>query len=186
MIWASLIWSLLRVCLTLIENKSTHRNRAEKDEAERNLRKKLQRNNPNQGYCDTITNFLTDAGATVLFKLKYLGIPMIKVLPSVIFRLLCFWLILSYCSEFYPNKQGVGPGLGLWLPAILIFLVAGINFVVASNGLQLKMQEAVVNSTSNLILPVYVDLFYLVSAFMLASFISNWQALFSGEYCFTF
>ena len=150
--------------MTLIENKSIHRNRAENDEAMRTLRKKRQRKAKHLGVCDKLTNGLKDVTAWILFQLRYLGIPMIKVVPSVMFRLLCFWLILSYCSEFYLNENGTGPGVGICLPAFLILVVITVQFVVGHR-LGLKRQEAVVNSTNNLILPVYVDMFYLVSVF---------------------
>ena len=117
----------------------------------------------NQECCATFTSTLKDGCAYVFYQVKYLGTSIVKILPSVVFRLLCFWLILSYSSEFYLNKKGNGPGRGIFLPFALVALIIGINFAIGYWKLNLKMEELIVNSFGNLILPVYVHLFYLVS-----------------------
>ena len=157
------MWSLIRIWSTLLENKSIHRNRENRIAAERELRIQRERRDQDQGCYETITNFFKDSAATIKLKVQYIVIPMIKVLPSVIFRLLTFWLILSYCTEFYPNEKGNGPGMGLLIPAFLLFLIGAINFL-SGYSLGLNKEEAIVNSFSNLIMPLYVDLFSLVSA----------------------
>ena len=105
-------------------------------------------------------------------KFKYIVVPMIKAMPTVIFRILCFWLLLTYCSEFYPEGEGNEPGLGLLLGAILIVIVSGINFAVGY-GLGLKFEEAVTNSVTNLIIPVYIHLFYLVRLSLCKNMLSS-------------
>ena len=168
-IWLSLIWSCLRTCWVLVENKSIHRNRAEKTAAERNLTKKQERENKKQtkdaGCWQNVIHFGKDQVAMLWLKFKYLVIPLIKALPSIIFRVLCFWLLLSYCSEFYPDSKGNGPGLGLFLPAVMISIVTAINFWVGYGMLGLKVEEVVTNCVTNVVIPVYVDLFYMVSLF---------------------
>jgi hypothetical protein len=151
----------------LVENKSIHRNRAEKNAAERNLTKKQERENKKQtgggGCWQTVVHFGKDQVAMLWLKFKYLVIPLIKALPTIIFRVLCFWLLLSYCSEFYPDNKGNGPGLGLWFPTIMIAIVTAINFGVGYGMLGLKVEEVITNCATNLVIPVYVDLFYMVS-----------------------
>ena len=162
MIWVSFIWSFIRTCWTLIENKSIHRNRSERNSAERSLANERKREYEDPDACENCVNRLKDFCLLQVLKIKYLGIPLIKALPTVIFRLLCFWIILSYCSEFYPDCKGNGPGIGLVFPAIMVIIVMAINYVVGHK-LGLKVQENIVNSITNLVIPVYVDLFFLVS-----------------------
>ena len=102
-------------------------------------------------------------GSLQILNAKYLGIPLIKALPTVIFRLFCFWILLSYSSEFYPNCEGNGPGLGLWFPALMIAVVCSINFGIGYK-LGLRFEEAITNCITNLVIPVYVDLFFLVTS----------------------
>ena len=162
MIWASFVWSLIRILLTLVDNKSIHLNHEKKMEAEQKLRIKKERRGEDQGCCDMITNFLKDSVATTKLKVRYTSVPLIKVLPSVAFRLLTFWLILSYCTEFYLDRNGNKPGWALLIPAFLLFIIWVINFLVGY-WLGLDKEEATVNSFSNLFLPLYVDLLILVS-----------------------
>ena len=179
-IWLSLIWSCLRTCWVLVENKSIHRNRAEKNAAERNLTKKQERENKEQtgegGCWRNVVHFGKDQVAILWLKFKYLVIPLVKALPSIIFRVLCFWLLLSYCSEFYPDDSGNGPGLGLWFPFVMMTIVSAINFGVGYK-LGLKFEENRTNCVTNLVIPVYVDLFYLVSIFNFRTKLSLWVHL---------
>ena len=151
-----------------------HQNRAEKCKTVRNLRKKKQRGNQNEECCSDFINTLSDTFASIWYTLNYVVAYMVKVLPSVMFRLLCFWLILSYTTEFYLNKQGNKPGWGMFLPAILILLVVVINFAVGYLplfNLQLKIEELIANSFSNLILPIYVHLFHSVRIYSIHKFL---------------
>ena len=159
----------MRTFLVLVENKTINRNRAEKNAAEMNLRKEREREDKNQqgsGCWQHFINFGKDQITILGLKLKYIGIPLMKAMPSVIFRLMSFWLLLTYCSEFYPGNKETSPGLGLIVPSILILIVIGINFGVG-HMLGLKMEEVTTNCITNLVIPVYVDLFSLVSVLLL-------------------
>ena len=46
----------------------------------------------------------------------------------------------------------------------MLLLIISLNYV-AANKIKLRKKEALVNSVSNVILPVYVDVFHLVSLF---------------------
>ena len=114
--------------LTLYDNKTIHRNREKKEEAERALAKEQDsRNTENEGCWDKTKTFFTDLLSTIMLKVKYLIIPMVKVLPSVMFRLGTLWLLLTYSTEWYLNATGDGPGLGLFLPLILMIIIMGAN-----------------------------------------------------------
>ena len=162
----SCIWSLWRMSSALFENKSVHRNREKKEEAEQNLRRRKLETRQSviaEGCCKKFTAFWRDnVGDVIALKMKYVGIPVIKVLPSILFRLGSIWLILSYCSEFYPSVDQQGPGWGLVLPALLIFIIMAVNFYVSTSYLKLKKDEALVNSVCNVIHPTYVDLYFQV------------------------
>ena len=147
--------------MTLVESKSIHRNRENKIEAERNLRIERKREKEGEQDCPGRTvNIFVDLWATIELNIYYIGVPMIKVLPSVLFRLLTFWLILSYCAQIYPHPDSTSPGWGLIVPAFLPFFIVLINFL-SGYLLELNREEATVNSFSNLILPVYSNLFFL-------------------------
>ena len=148
--------------MTLIENKSIHRNRSERSTLQRSIANERKREHQDPQGCEKCIDHVNEVFSFLGLKLKYLGIPLIKALPTVIFRLLCFWILLSYFSEFYPDCKGNGPGPGLVLPAIMIAVVIGINFIVGIR-LGLKWEENVTNSITNLVIPVYVDLFFVVS-----------------------
>ena len=110
-------------------------------------------------------NIKIDVSETIKNKIhdfSFLAVPIIKVLPSIAFRILSFWLILSYLPEFYNNEEGNGPGLGLFLPLFLIGIIMLVNFITATKfGLiGLKAKEALVNSVCNIILPVYGDMYF--------------------------
>ena len=148
--------------MTLLENKSIHRHRAEKQEKIRTLKKQQQRSFENLKCFDIATNTIKDSLVSLGYKFNYLFVSMVKVLPSVIFRLFCIWLTLSYTSEFYLRNDN-NPGLGIGLPFVLIIIITMINYRVGYWYLGLKSKEAIVNSIGNLVLPVYIDLYYLVS-----------------------
>lgn len=96
--------------------------------------------------------------------MKYDVLPIISDLPSVIFRVSVFWLALTYGSEAYANEYGDGPGPLLFiLPLVLLSLVIGVNAVVGYFCLELKWEEMVVNAFGNILLPIYIDVFFLVS-----------------------
>ena len=150
--------------LALYDNKSVYRNRETKEEAERALKiKQTSRPTENTGCWSRFKNVFKDLLASLTIKTKYVFVPVVKVLPSVMFRLGTMWLLFTYSSEWFPNREGNGPGYGLLFPLGTLCLIFGINYVVGKKSLDCKENEAIVNSISNLVLPAYVDLEYLVS-----------------------
>ena len=144
-------------------NKTIHRNRETKEDAERALRKQqTSRQNENAGCWPRFQNLLKDILASFVIKTKYVVVPVVKVLPSVMFRLGTLWLLLTYSIEWFPNQEGSGPGYGILFPLAIICLIVGINYLVGTKLLKCKENEAIVNSVSNLVLPAYVDIEFLV------------------------
>ena len=170
LLWICFAWTLVRLLLVLIESKSIYRNRELKEVAERNRLKEINsRYTENKGCCEKVKNIWKDIISAVSLKIKYIGIPILNALSTVIFRLTTLWLILSYSSELYPNSDGSGPGLGLFLPFCVLGIILLVNFAVGTKILDLRWQEALVNSNSYIFLPVYFDLFFLVSSVITSS-----------------
>ena len=153
------------MCTILVENKSIHRNREKKKEAEHNKRR-MERweEATNSGFCGYFKYFLVDiVGLTTFHKTKYLGMPIIKIIPSVLFRFASLWMIFSYSAEYYANTAGDGSGRGMLIPFLLNMVIVLINFGVSFGILECRKEESLVNSICNVVLPVYEDLFTVVS-----------------------
>ena len=99
---------------------------------------------------------LSDMGNYVRQTVRHDAIPIVKALPTVIFRIAILCLTLTLSAEAYGDWRLVLCPMGLLL--IMIF----INLYAASE-INLRPKEAWVNSVNSLILPVYSDVFFLVS-----------------------
>ena len=160
--WASFSWTLLRLVLTLLNNK-TKQNLEKQEAAERAWKKEQEkRNGEEEGCWKKIKNAVNDALAFATRKTKYVLIPLILALPTVIFRLGSFWLVFTYCLEWFLSKEVDGPGIGIFIPFILLGIVFGINYLIATKKLDLNQREAVANSIAAIMIPSYVPLDHLV------------------------
>ena len=66
----------------------------------------------------------------------------------------------------YMNEEGSAPkALGVLIPVILLFALVAVGWIFVGKSIHLKWQEALVNSFSSSILPIYVDVFLLVSLY---------------------
>ena len=165
MLILSFAWTALKMILVLKQSKTIHRDLRCKEEALREQKKEEDELNDEEdiGLCDKVLRFFSSLGQKLMLTLRFDVIPVVKALPSVLFRVSVLWLILSYSSEAYPNENGDGPSLLLALiPSGMLLLIISLNYV-AANKIKLRKKEALVNSVSNVILPVYVDVFHLVS-----------------------
>ena len=154
---------IIRMLLSLLDNKAIYRNKEKKEEVERDLRiDKEGREDENLGCWEKTKNFFKDATSLFMVKIKYLLIPMLIILPSVSFRLGTLWLLFTYSSEWFLNEAGDGPGYGLSLPLVLMLIIIGINYLVATKHLALNEKEALVNAITTSILPTFVHLNFLV------------------------
>ena len=89
----SCIWSFLRTCQTVVENRSIHRNREEKHRVGSNLRKNEERDQQ-----DVHQSFINSGKDTISIrnlKHKYQGIPMIKAVSSFWFSIFMFLVTLN-------------------------------------------------------------------------------------------
>ena len=176
-IWFSFLWSLFRTFYTLIEDKSIHRNRAERFKSQYLLQKEASNLRNEKNGCQTRYSWIKEKILFLLLQMRYLGIPLIKAMPTVLFRMLCFWLLLSYSTEFYPDEIGTGPGLGLCFPLAMMLSVIFVNLGVG-HFLGLKIEEALTNAITNLVIPVYLDVYFQVkSLHSLSQFICSLHIL---------
>ena len=152
----------------LLENKAVLRSREKQEDAQRKKKTKDEErqksNNAAPGRCEEIKEFCGEMGAAIQRKTQYLVMPIVKLLPSVLFRLASLWLILCCSAELYPNKEGNGPGWLLVLPSVFLGIIVVLNFLVATKTeIDLKKEEAILNANCNILLPAYSDLFFEVS-----------------------
>ena len=151
--------------LVLKQSKTIHRDLRFKEKTMLKQKEEEEELNDEEdpGLCDKVMLFFSKLGQNLMLTLRFDVIPVIKALPSVMFRVSVLWLVLSYSSEAYPNQNGDGPSVFLALiPSGMFLGIIGLNYY-AANKIQLRKKEALVNSVSNMILPVYIDVFPLVS-----------------------
>ena len=170
------VWSLFTMVAVLLQNKYIYRDRANK---ERTLKEQLQlksiettrTNSGDQIHqnddesCRSVKKFWTYVTWELKLTAKYVMVPVVKVLPTIAFRVLSFWIILTCLSEYYIEY-------GLIVPATFFSFICLLTHAVGLN-LNLKWKESFVNSVCTVILPVYVDLYLLVSNLYFYFYVSN-------------
>ena len=103
------------------------------------------------GTFEKIQKRFKDVFWSIRLHLRFTVAPIVKISPSLFFRVLSYWVILSYLSDLYS-------GPGLLFPLSLFSMVAILNFLVGKYVLNIKEDEVLVNSVGGIVLPIYVDL----------------------------
>ena len=137
--WFTIMYSILKISFLLLKNNNVYQDRAKKEQVS-----KSEVQNIDGNFCSRI-------GSKIKILIKYTITPLFKVVPSFLFRLLSYLVILGYISETFT-------GIALIIPFMIFALVAGISFYIGAFQLQLKRDEAIVNSLTGLIAPMYIDL----------------------------
>ena len=166
-LFCSLIWTGLRMICILKASKNIHRILKEKEEAN-------QEEDERQDDTSEMTTFqklghaiTTHVGKPMKLFWRFDVIPVLWLLPTIIFRLSVFCLICTWSSTFYMNEVGSAPkALGILIPVLLLFTLVLVGLMLVGKSIHLKWQEALVNSFSSSILPIYVDVFLLVSLYL--------------------
>ena len=151
---------------TLKESKNIHRNLKEREQArqeeqEREKEQELE----DSSLCEKIKFNITRKIVTPakLFW-KFDVLPVLWLLPTIIFRISVFCLISTLSSSLCMNKNGNDPSMfGLILPIILFFTLVAISWKLVGRSIHLRWTEALVNSFCTAVLPIYSDVFLLVS-----------------------
>ena len=126
---------------------------------EKAKRTKLSENRQENGLCTKIQTGFQDVFWTIKLHGKFRLAPILKIFPSLLFRVLSYSIILSYMSNFYS-------GMGLFIPLALFAIPVLFSFLVGKYILGIKDSEVVVNAVSGVVLPIYIDLFNVVNTFI--------------------
>ena len=90
---------------------------------------------------------------------KYTLLQVLKSMPSILFRIFSYCIIISYSAELYT-------GIGYLAPLVFMVFVVLTEFLVGKF-LKLRNEEAIVNAFCGVTLPIYLDIFPIVSVIML-------------------
>ena len=143
-----------------VKNNNVYSDRITREGAERKQAKEERSSNRgrnrDEGCFATLKGFSDDALFATKLHVKYTLAPILKVLPSVLFRVFAYCLIVSYSSDFYT-------GMGYFLPLILVTVIVLLEFL-AGKMIKLRNEEAMVNAFCGVTLPIYLDVFTVVSS----------------------
>ena len=133
------------------QNNSIYGDRKRRDES---LRKEMKEKNPSAEEDGCLSEKVKPF---VLYNI----IPLCKVVPSVMFRILGWLIILGYLSElFHGNAILILGVIFLMVPSISYFIGTIKTFNV-----NLKWDESLLNAVVGMLLPIYIDLHSTVSNF---------------------
>ena len=157
----SILWSLVTIVRLFLRSNNIYSNRIKKHIA---MRKKEEKDkNPfemhyknKESSLSNIRKSLGNAWWTLGLYTKYIVAPILDKFPSWSFRLLAYWIILTYPMEFYH-------GLGVLLPLFMFLAIVLCTHLLGYKKLHLKWEESAVNSFCGITVPIYVDLFSMVS-----------------------
>ena len=107
--------------------------------------------------CKKMTTVFVELVGKIRLHGRFTLVPIIKTTPSLLFRVLAYSLILIYSSNWFS-------GIGLLFPFGLISIMTALNFMVGKLALPIKDEEVLVNSFSGAVLPIYIDVFDVVSS----------------------
>ena len=157
----SLFWSLLTMIMICVKNNNIYANFIVREKANR---RNVNNDTEESGACKAIQRFCEDVFWTCRLHAKFTLAPIVKLSPGLFFRILSYGVIFSYLSDLYN-------GIGILFPFALFATVASLNFMVGKYLLKIKDSEVLVNSICGVVLPIYLDLFDVVSIynFMLES-----------------
>ena len=152
----SLCWSFLTMIMICVKNNNIYANFI--------VREKASRKNVNEdddeesGTCKTLKQTIGYVLWNIRLHAKFTLTPILKLAPGLLYRILSYCVIFSYLSDLYN-------GIGVLFPFALFATVASLNFIVGKYLLKIKDSEVVVNSICGVVLPIYVDLFNVVSIY---------------------
>ena len=104
-------------------------------------------------------NCLTGFFAKIKVLFLYDIVPLVKTLPSTLFRISAWVIIFLYLAEFFHGKA-------LLIPFVIFITIPSIAYLTGTLsifGIDLKKDECLLNSIISMILPVYIDLYSPVS-----------------------
>ena len=145
--------------MLFVKNNNVYSDRIRREQTERKHAKdglnKNRARSKDEGVFPKFISVCYDALFTTKLHVKYTLAPILKVLPSFLFRLFAYSLIVSYSSDFYT-------GMGCLIPLILVTVIVLLQFLTAKM-MKLRTEEAIVNAFCGITLPIYLDVFTVVT-----------------------
>ena len=111
-------------------------------------------------FCSKTVGYLKDLARKLKLHGKFTMAPIIKTSPSLLFRVFAYSLLLTYSSDWYN-------GIGLLFPFGLFMVMTLLSFVIGKWTLPIRDPELLVNAVSGVVLPIYIDIFDVVSTICL-------------------
>ena len=156
----SIAWSLLTLVRLFLRSNNIYSYRLKKhiamrQKAEKDRNPKAEHDENQKSSLVRLTNFAGSAWWKLGLFTKYTVAPILDKFPSWSFRLLAYWIILTYLMEFYH-------GPGVLFPLFLFFAIVLCTHLLGYKRLHLKWEESIVNACCGIIVPIYVDIFSMV------------------------
>ena len=156
----SIAWSLLTLVRLFLRSNNIYSYRLKKHIAvrqkeEKDRNPKAEHDENQKSSLVRLTNFAGSAWWKLGLFTKYTVAPILDKFPSWSFRLLAYWIILTYLMEFYH-------GPGVLFPLFLFFAIVLCTHLLGYKRLHLKWEESIVNACCGIIVPIYVDIFSMV------------------------
>ena len=152
--WFSVACSLITMSMLWLKNNSVYNDLIVREMS--NL-SKVSEEVSKDGTFATVAAFFQNLVWKIRLHGRFTFAPIIKTSPSLLFRVFAYSLILLYSSDLYR-------GIGLLMPFGILSIMTILNFSVGKLMLPTKDEELLVNSVSGIVLPVYIDVFDIVSS----------------------
>ena len=149
-----MIWSLITMAMLWLKNNSVYNDLIIREMAKSNIKSEEVNND---GTCTKILTFFKDLFWKLRLHGRFTLAPIIKTTPNLLFKVFAYTLILIYASDWYS-------GIGLLLPFGLFATMTFLSFVVVRLTLPIRDEELLVNSFSGVVLPIYINVFDVVSS----------------------
>ena len=162
MAWISIFLSLISCAMLLLKNNNIYGDYIKRKIAERktyNDQLRNRRSGASPSCWNKLKWFCEDKLHVLKFYSKYTLLQVLKSMPSILFRILSYCIIISYSAELYT---------GIFYLAPLVFVVSVVltEFLVGKL-MKLRYEEAIVNAFCGVTLPIYLDIFPIVSVMIL-------------------
>ena len=159
MAWISIFLSLISCAMLLLKNNNIYGDYIKRKIAERNDQIRNRRSGASPSCWNNLKWFSEDKLHVLKLYSKYTLLQVLKSMPSILFRIFSYCIIISYSAELYT-------GIGYLAPLVFMVLVVLAEFLVGKV-MELRNEEAIVNAFCGVTLPIYLDIFPIVSIMML-------------------
>ena len=154
--WFSLVWSLISATMLFLKNNNVHNDFIQRKISTTSHAAQAQQNSTKDDFFAKVIASLKTFALWLKLHTEFTVAPLCKVMPSILFRIFSYYIIMSYLSDFYR-------GIGLALPLIVFSSIVLLGFLAGKVCIGIKDEEALVNSFCCIVFPIYLDIFSVVS-----------------------